>query len=559
VNDRQPVSRRRAVQTLAGLGGAAGLAALAVSAGCTSTPTARTRTVTSSPGPTGTGSPPPTARPSTVTSPTGGGSPSPSQVTATGPGGSRSRSTVTAADWRALASGLAGSLLRPSAAGFGAASHVFNTRFDAVTPAAVVRCAHPADVVAAIAFAQRHGLHAVPRAGGHGYLGSSTVGAGLVIDTGPLDAVSYDAASSTATIGPGARLVDVYGGLAEAGRSIPAGSCPAVGMGGSALGGGLGVVSHAYGLTCDVVTAIDVVTADGRSRTVSATAEPDLFWALRGGGGGTIAIATSFRVQTFPTADCGLFFASWPWSAAARVVAGWQRWIATMPDSSWGNLHLNASGSNRSVSVSGVSLTGSAGGTAAALVAAVGVEPSSLSSQTSSFLHTMLVEAGCSADGLAECHLAPAGNLARQGFLAGSTVAGAALGASGITRLLGAVAAGGSAGLPVSAICDPLGGAVGRVSAAATAFPWRAAAFSVQWYSGLPTPAPAATVARAQSWVASSRHALAPWAVGAYVNYPDASVVHPQAFHGATTSRLTSILRRYDPDGFFTGPGRLPV
>lgn len=555
-----PVTRRTAVRVLTGLTGAAGLGALAASAGCTSPTATPTPTVTPTPTRTPSGQPGPSVSTGTsATSPPG--SPTPSAVTTvpSAPTSTRAPATLRPADWRGLAAGLDGSLLLPADPGFGSAAEVFNTRFDAVAPAGVVRCTHPADVVTAIAFARRHGLRAVPRGGGHGYLGSSTIAGGLVVDTGPLNRVTYDAASTTATIGPGARLVDVYSGLSAAGRSIPAGSCPAVGMGGSALGGGLGVVSHAYGLTCDVVSAVDVVTADGRSRTVSATAEPDLFWALRGGGGGTVGIATSFRARTFPTSDCGLFFASWPWSAAARVVAGWQRWIASMPDSAWANLHLAADGPTRSVAVAGVSVSGDAAADAAALVAAVGVEPSSLSSQVSPYLHTMLVEAGCAADGLAECHLAPAGHLAREGFLAGSTVVGAALPAGAIDRLVGTVRAGGDAGGDVAAICDPLGGAVGRVPAAATAFPWRAAAFSVQWYSGLPTPAPAATVARAQSWVGTSRQALSPWAVGAYVNYPDASVVHPQAFHGSTTARLTGVLRRYDPSGFFTGPGRLPV
>jgi len=464
---------------------------------------------------------------------------------------------VAAADWRALPAGLQGTLVRPGESGFAAAAPVFNTRFDAVTPAAVVRCAGPADVVAAVGFARRFGLRAVPRAGGHGYLGSGTVAGGLVIDTGPLAGVRWDAASTTATIGAGTRLVDVHQGLDVHGRGLPAGSCPAVGMGGSALGGGLGVVSTAHGLTCDAVRSVDVVTADGRRRTVSATAEPDLFWALRGGGGGTVAIATSFRVDAFRTSDCGLFFASWPWSAARSVVAGWQRRLAVAPDSAWSNLHLDVSPASRSVSVSGVSLTGSATADAAALVAAVGIDPVSVSSQTSSYLHTMLVEAGCSRVGFTACHPSPAGSLRRQGFLAGSSVLARTLPDRGITALLRATVAGASAGLAVAAICDPLGGAAGRVAPAATAFPWRRAAASVQWYAGLPTPASPGAVARAQSWVAASRAGLRPWSAGAYVNYPDASVADPRTYHGDTASRLRGVLRRYDPAGFFDGPGRL--
>jgi len=571
-------TRRRALSGLAAAGGLAGVAALA--AACDPPRNASGPGAVSPPAPRGsvaTGATRSAAGTPAESPGAGGGSPSASTTagapgtsgTPTAPvsappsGGGAGTSTaahpaaVTAGDWRALAAGLQGTLVRPGDSGFAAAAPVFNTRFDAVTPAAVVRCAGPADVVAAVGFARRFGLRAVPRAGGHGYLGSGTVGGGLVIDTGPLTGVRWDAASATAAIGAGTRLVDVHQGLDVHGRGLPAGSCPAVGMGGSALGGGLGVVSTAHGLTCDAVRSVDVVTADGRHRTVSATAEPDLFWALRGGGGGTVAIATSFRVDAFRTSDCGLFFASWPWSAAASVVAGWQRRLAVAPDSAWSNLHLDVSPASRSVSVSGVSLTGSATADAAALVAAVGVDPRSVSTQTSTYLHTMLVEAGCSRVGFTACHPSPVGSLQRQGFLAGSSVLARTLPDRGIAALLRAVSAGASAGLAVAAICDPLGGAAGRVPPAATAFPWRRAAASVQWYAGLPTPASPGAVARAQSWVATSRAGLRPWSAGAYVNYPDASVTDPRTYHGDTATRLRGVLRRYDPDGFFDGPGRL--
>src|SRR5437660_1397579 len=107
---------------------------------------------------------------------------------------------------------------------------------------------------------------------------------GLVVDLAGMSGVQVD--GDTAVIGAGARLIDVYTALAAAGRCLPAGSCPSVGIAGLTLGGGIGVLARKYGLTCDSLTGATVVTADGASRTVSVSAEPDLFWALRGGGGG---------------------------------------------------------------------------------------------------------------------------------------------------------------------------------------------------------------------------------------------------------------------------------
>lgn len=194
---------------------------------------------------------------------------------------------------------------------------------------------------AALAFRRRFALAVVARGGGHSYLGASTGTGAMVLDTGPMAEVRYDAASTTATVGAGARLIDVYAGLDRSGVSVPAGSCPSVGIAGQTLGGGQGVAAHAHGLTCDTVTGMQVVTADGCVRQVDARRDPELFWALRGGGGGTSAVVTSFRLTTFRTADCAVWSARWPWTAADAVVAGWQRWVASMPAGDWGTCTWN--------------------------------------------------------------------------------------------------------------------------------------------------------------------------------------------------------------------------
>ncbi len=528
------------------LGGAAGLGIGAL-AGCTDRPGAAT--VPASPSPS---EPPPASL-----YPSPSGFPFPPRA-ATAVPSPRSTSTPRPADWAALDAGLAGSVVLPEDGGYDTARRVFNPRFDAVRPAAVVRCAGAADVSAALAFRRRFDLAVVPRGGGHSYLGASTIAGGMVLDTGPMAAVGYDAASRTATVGAGARLIDVYAALDEHGVSVPAGTCPSVGIAGQTLGGGQGVAAHAHGLSCDTVTGLQVVTADGRVREVDARREPDLFWALRGGGGGTSAVVTSFRLTSFPTTDCAVWTVRWPWSAAAAVVAGWQRWVASTAAQDWGNLHLDAAGGRPTVRVSGVSLGGAGDSAAAALTRAVGVDPSSTDSAVHSWLETVLIEAGCSRTGLAACHPAPAGGLDRVRFVAGSSVLGAALPAVGIAALTGVVAARARAGRSCAAILDPLTGAVSRGSTATSAYPWRGALATVQWYVGLGSSS-AAAARDAGAFVAGARRTLRPWSIGAYVNYPDASVADPREYHGGTSARLARVSAHYDPDQVFRTPTGVPV
>ena len=166
------------------------------------------------------------------------------------------------------------------------------------------------------------------RSGGHSYAGWST-SPGLVIDVSQLNKVVVDTASKTARIGAGAKLGDVYAALAAKGMSIAAGSCPTVGIGGLVQGGGVGVLTRAYGLTSDSVRAIDVVTADGKLRQVNSSTDSDLFWAVarrrwrqlrRGQPAFTVAVKPAPTVQTF--------YYAWPFEHANQLLEQWQTWIA---------------------------------------------------------------------------------------------------------------------------------------------------------------------------------------------------------------------------------------
>ncbi|GLW95974.1 FAD-dependent oxidoreductase [Microtetraspora sp. NBRC 16547] len=452
------------------------------------------------------------------------------------------------ADWTALARGLGGRLVRPGDASYDAARLVFNTAFDSARPAAVAYCRSAADVAECLGFARRYGVAVTSRSGGHSYAGWST-GPGLVIDVSPMSAVRYS--GGRATVGAGARLVDVYAQLGKHGVSIPAGSCPTVGVAGLTLGGGIGVVSRKYGLTCDVLESARIVTADGRALTCSATENPDLYWASRGGGGGNFGVATSFTFRTHATRDVTVFFLHWPWKKAAAAVKAWQAWAPHAPDAMWSNLHLNHDPS-LDVQIGGLYVGDRAGceRLLSDLVHRVGSDPSSRWISASSYDHAMMIMAGCSTLSVSQCHRPGSlpgqtsnGRLVRDSFSAKSHMAYTPLSGTGIGALLGQVAASGRH----SVLLDALGGAVGRVAPDATAFPHRRALYSVQYY---------AHRAGAAAWTRAAHAAMRPhFGDHAYVNYIDPELTGwRRQYYGANADRLARVKAAYDPDRLFRLP-----
>ena len=176
----------------------------------------------------------------------------------------------------------------------------------------------------------RTGVPLAARSGGHSYAGYS-VTRGVVVDLSAFRGISLDA-DGNATIGAGNRLVDIFTRLAARGRGIPAGSCPTVGIGGLTLGGGFGLASRAWGLTCDNLVRLEIVTADGRVRVCDRKRDPDLFWACHGGGGGNFGIVTRFVFRTRPVSRGSYFVATWPWAAVEEVVDRFQEWGPRAPD-----------------------------------------------------------------------------------------------------------------------------------------------------------------------------------------------------------------------------------
>jgi FAD/FMN-containing dehydrogenase len=197
--------------------------------------------------------------------------------------------------YRALGERLRGRLLRPGDDGYDDARTVWNARIDR-EPAAVARCAGVADVVAAVDVAREHELRLAVKGGGHHVSGAAVCDDGLVIDLGPMDWIRVDPEAKTARVGAGATWGDVDHETQAFGLAVPGGQDPNIGVAGLTLGGGVGWLSRTYGLTSDNLLSADVVTAEGEFVRASAESHPDLFWALRGGGG-NFGVVTSFEFQ----------------------------------------------------------------------------------------------------------------------------------------------------------------------------------------------------------------------------------------------------------------------
>ena len=458
-------------------------------------------------------------------------------------------------DWASLSSGLQGTVLRPGTPAFAAAAPVFNTIYDATTAQALVRCASASDVALALAFARQNKLAVTARSGGHGYTGDST-GTGIVIDVGGMNAITVG--SGTATIGAGARLVDIYDQLSSQGVCIPSGSCPTIGIAGITQGGGIGVVDRAYGLTCDHLVSAQVVLADGSMVSCDAGTHADLFWALRGGGGGNFGIVTSMTFNTFATQDVTSFTATFAWADAANVLAAWQAWPQVLPDSLWSGLVLSAS---LAIEVSGIFIGSAADFTPiwTQFLASAGATPATQRIQPQSFHDAML--ASCYAMTVSQCHLGSEtsdGLVSRTAFAATSDFFNAELPTAGIQALLAAVSAQQGSGLLV--LMDLMGGAIARVAPDATAFVHRNALFSAQYYiqCGLGVPDP--LVVQARSVVSGMRGAMSAWSSGeAYQNYLDPNLVDWQsAYYGANYARLVQVKALYDPTQMFKPAQGIP-
>jgi FAD/FMN-containing dehydrogenase len=249
------------------------------------------------------------------------------------PAGAASKRPPSPHALRQLQRQLKGRLLLPGDADYLKASAPANGRYRFIRPIAVAECANEEDVVTCVNWVRRNGVMPVARGGGHSYAGYSTT-SGLMISLKPLNHVTVDKQNATVSSG-GAALNKNFYDVANGGPLfLPGGTCFGVGVGGLALGGGIGYQTHWAGLTCDHMLSSRIVTASGDVLQLSATENPDLFWACRGGAGGSFGLNTAFEFSLVEVPKTVSWY-RFDWrgaEAAEAVLYTFNNLIAKAPD-----------------------------------------------------------------------------------------------------------------------------------------------------------------------------------------------------------------------------------
>ena len=402
-------------------------------------------------------------------------------------------------------------------------------------------------VAAMVEWVASNNIHFAVRCGGHCYEGFSQSNA-VVIDLRGLNRIRVDKAAGVVTVGSGVSLFQIYQALAAEGLALAAGSCPTVGVSGHILGGGHGLLARSHGLTCDSLGQATLIDSQARTLEANATSEPDLYWACRGGGGGSFGIATQFTLSAFALDKALVFGVSWTLSPAnaAKIFAAWQAWAPHAPGSITSIMKVGSAGKG----VISMRCIGQSVGTETELrhelQTLVGAQPpsSALKIQLLGFLDAVK-------------HFA--GPLAYQSVYmkAKSDYVLTPLSATAIHDMLAAVAALPAGGVVL--LCDAYGGKIADVAATDTAFPRRAGTqYCIQYYSSwsraADTPIHLAQVAKVSA-------AMRPHMPGAsYVNYCDLDLPDfAGAYWGDNLTRLSAVKAQYDPANLFRHAQSVPL
>jgi hypothetical protein len=443
-------------------------------------------------------------------------------------------------DWGELEAAISGEVILPEAPEFDLGYRALNARFDDVRPQAVVRARSPQDVAEVIRFARRRGIAVATRSGGHCFAGRSST-EGLLVDVTPMHSVEIS--GGAVTVGGGTRLGEVYGSLLERNLTIPAGSCPSVGIAGQALGGGLGIIGRKHGVTSDHLLGVQIVLADGRVLECDDHHEEDLFWALRGGGPGNFGVATALTFRTIRAPDATNFHLAWPLSNAAGVIDAWQSWAPSAPEELAASLVIGASAQVEeppSVEVFGVMLGTESD--AAELVDGLGnrarSDPDSVFRQHMSFRETTRYWGERAARDRVEGE-PPGWELRGHRFIK-SEFFNRPLSAEVIEALLENFLKDRVAGQSRELDFSPWGGGYNRMSADATAFVHREDLYWLKHATEVEPGASRAEKEAAHDWVSRSWGAVHPWGTGrVFPNFPDPDLEDwARAYYGRNLHRL---------------------
>jgi FAD/FMN-containing dehydrogenase len=396
-------------------------------------------------------------------------------------------------------------------------------------------------------WAANNGLRFAVRSGGHSYEGFSQ-SPDLVIDVRGMTGIKLATDKKSVSIGSGSSLGSVYKALWPSNLAIPAGSCFPVGVAGHSLGGGFGLLGRSFGLACDSVLSMEVVDASGHIRNVSRQETPDLFWALRGGGNGSFAVVTNFNFRTSPVSMIARFGITWskPIAQAAKIVQAWQQWLADLPPSITGTMHLTKDqGGLIKVHMAGLSVQSESKlKVELKRLQRVAGPADQVSTTTQSFKAAATIFNGGPADD----------SLLMKGK---SDYVNDPMTDQGILTLLNGLQ---NAPGEIAVLCDTYGGAINKIASDATAFVHRGnTRYSIQYYMEWTDPAASdANIAMMRTLYTSMRPHVSG---GAYVNYCDLDLGdgYARAYWGDNLPRLMKIKAGVDPKNIFRHAQSVPL
>ncbi|MET7763965.1 FAD-binding oxidoreductase [Streptomyces sp. NPDC005393] len=438
-----------------------------------------------------------------------------------------------------------GTVLTSGDAGFEDASRTWNACY-ASRPREVMVCHSTEAVADALQSVRERGVPFRVRSGGHSMAGLSSIEDGVIIDLGGLDSITLSEDGSLVTVGGGARLGDVYRELWKAGVTVPAGTCPRIGIGGHVLGGGMGVLSRSRGALVDHLAGLELVDADGRVRKVDEDEHPDLFWACRGGGGGSYGIATSYTLRTSPVSDVTIFTIGWSWERFGPAVKAWQSWLASAEDRI--NTFLSIFPRQQDLLVA----FGVFDGPAAEFEELVRPLVAAAEPETQVIESVPFIQAIDTVEAL-QGEAAAADQVRAQGS---SAIIVEPLNDEAIATLQ-------------KFLTDPpshrgevavygMGGAIGHRARTETAFVHRTGLMAFEYRTDWDLPE---DDGKNLAWIKALRHAMAEHTTGAaYVNTIDLALENwLWAYYEENLPRLMEVKRRYDPGNVFHHPHSIPV
>ncbi|QOX63245.1 FAD-binding oxidoreductase [Anoxybacterium hadale] len=435
--------------------------------------------------------------------------------------------------------GLSGCIVLPSSPCYDEARQDYNSRFNKY-PKVIVYCNHTKDVVNAVLWARRERVPFRLRCGGHSYEAYSLISCGLIIDVSGLQALMYHKENQTIQIGAGHRLLPLYEALWNEGVTLPGGTCSTVGISGQTLGGGYGYLSRLFGMTCDNLLEVEMVTAEGTIICVNENHHSDLLWACRGGGGGSFGAVTSFRFRVHPIKTVVRFRMTWEFSSLRDVVHFWQAW-APYTDPRLTSLLALPSQNQGDLRASGVFV-----GPEQELRQMIAplremLPPKSVELHALSWLETARQLAGSP--------------LRQEKFKGSSAYAYQPLSSAAIDQLiLNLQHAPGQANVVSLAA---YGGAISQVPVRSTAFVHRQPLFLIHYQSYWVKESDAD---KNINWIEDFRSSMLPYTWGAYQNYADSLILDwPDAYFGENLNRLMEIKRKYDPDNLFCFEQSIPL